>query len=79
MWSFARGLLFIGCLSAVGCGFHLRTYSFEGSVDSFAITGLSRAQVVDPLRRNLRQLGIEQRNEQEAVLERHGNKWRQQT
>lgn len=68
MWLFVRGLFCVACLGLFGCGFQLRTYSFEGSVDTFAITGLNRAQVVAPLRRNLRQLGIEESGKSEAAL-----------
>lgn len=55
-------------LALAGCGFHLRSYNFEGAVDSFAITGQMRAQVVAPLRRNLRQIGVAEKPASEAAL-----------
>jgi len=59
-------LLLSGTLA--GCGFHLRSYSFEATVESFAITGKTRIGVVEPLRRALKQAGVEERAENEAVL-----------
>lgn len=59
-------LLLAGSLA--GCGFHLRSYNFEASVESFAITGKTRVGVAEPLRRALQQAGVEERPENEAAL-----------
>ncbi len=39
------------------CGFQLRSYNLEANVQSFAISGMQRAQVATPLRQALLQLG----------------------
>lgn len=51
-----------------GCGFQLRNYSFESSIESFAITGKDRIQVVVPLRRALRQLGVQETPPTDATM-----------
>lgn len=52
--------LLVAAFALSGCGFQLRSYDLEGNIDNFAISGQTRAQVVDPLRRTLRQLGVEE-------------------
>ena len=51
-----------------GCGFQLRSYGFEGNVESVAITGLIRAEVVAPLRENLRRIQVPEKSASEADL-----------
>jgi LPS-assembly lipoprotein len=55
-------------LSLTGCGFQLRNYDFEASVESFAIVGKQRAQVVAPLRRALTQVGVEESSPTDASM-----------
>jgi LPS-assembly lipoprotein len=55
-------------LLLAGCGFHLRSYNFEGAVESFAITGKTRVGIAQPLRRSLKQVGVEERPEGDAAL-----------
>lgn len=47
-------------LLIAGCGFKLRSYELETNVQSFAITGKTRAAIVDPLRSALLQIGVEE-------------------
>ena len=55
-------------LLLVGCGFHLRSYNFQGEVESYAITGKTRIGVAAPLRRGLKQIGVEESVPDEAAL-----------
>ncbi len=56
-------------ISAGGCGFKLRTYSFAGSVDSFSVTGDTRSVVALPLKRALRQAGLAEATGADAALQ----------
>jgi len=61
------------CLSVVmaalvGCGFHLRTYSFGGSVDNYAIAGKSQLSISAHLRRALKQAGLSEVPPGDATL-----------
>jgi len=51
-----------------GCGFQLRGYDLQSEVTSFAIVGQERARVVNPLRRSLRQAGVEEVAATQAVV-----------
>lgn len=53
-------------LTLAGCGFQLRGYELDANVQSFAITGMTRAQVVAPLKRALQQAGAEEVAQSEA-------------
>ena len=44
-------------LVLAGCGFHLRSYNFTGSIESFAIAGKTRLSITEPLRQGLKQAG----------------------
>lgn len=55
--------LLVAVTSLAGCGFQLRSYNLTASLESYALTGLTRAQVAAPLRRTLTQIGV---NEVEA-------------
>ena len=55
-------------LSASGCGFHLRTYGFTGTLDSFALTGRTNLEVATAVRQQLRQAGIDEASPSEAAL-----------
>ena len=63
-------------LSASGCGFHLRSYGFSGTLDSFALTGRTNLEVATAVRQQLRQAGIDEASPSEAagILERLGPK-----
>ena len=50
------------------CGFQLRSYSFEGALENYALTGQTRASVVPVLRRTLSQVGLNEVSEAEAAL-----------
>ena len=56
------------CLLVSACGFHLRSYNFEGAVASYAIIGQSRSSIAEPLRLGLKQAGINESARNEAVL-----------
>ncbi len=51
---------------AASCGFHLRTYDFESSVDSFSIAGKTRITIAAPLRRALTQAGVDEARSAQA-------------
>lgn len=55
-------------LSLTACGFHLRTYNFESSVESYALAGRTQLQVVEPLRQGLRQAGVREASRDAATL-----------
>jgi LPS-assembly lipoprotein len=52
-----NGLLAALLLS--GCGFHLRTWNLEGTVDTARITANVRNPLAEPLRRGLQSAGVE--------------------
>ena len=52
-----RGLLLAALLS--GCGFHLRTWDLEGTVDTARITANVRNPVAESLKRGLQNAGVE--------------------
>ena len=56
----AAALVLALVAGAGGCGFKLRSYSFAGNVESFSVTGETRSLVAVPLRRALRQAGLEE-------------------
>lgn len=63
-----RVLLIALALGLTGCGFQLRSYNFEGQVESFALTGQVRSVVAQPLRRTLRQIGLSELDADQAAL-----------
>lgn len=54
--------------NVVGCGFHLRTYSFGSSVESYAIAGRTQLSIGADLRRALTQAGLNEVPASEAAL-----------
>lgn len=58
-WSAARLLVLVPLLVLAGCGFHLRSYDLEASLDSVAVLEQGRNLLTEPLRRGLRQAGVE--------------------
>jgi LPS-assembly lipoprotein len=63
--SLLAGALLLG---AGGCGFHLRSYGFGGSVDSYALVGRTNLEVAESLRRQLDQAGVAEVSPGEAAL-----------
>lgn len=61
-------LITLLALSMTGCGFQLRSYSFESSVSSFAIAGDASSAVAQSLRRGLLQAGVEEVSTMDAGL-----------
>ncbi len=61
-------LMLVVLLTASGCGFHLRTYSFSGSVDTFAVTGKRNLDISAQVRRGLKQAGLNEVAADEAAL-----------
>jgi LPS-assembly lipoprotein len=55
MWLLATLLAF----TAGGCGFHLRTWDLESSVESAWVEASPRHDLAEPMRRALRQAGVE--------------------
>ncbi|XOV84665.1 MAG: LPS assembly lipoprotein LptE [bacterium] len=55
-----RVAFLLAVLSLVGCGFQLRSYSFSGAVDSFALIGKTQLGVAQPLRSRLSQAGLQE-------------------
>jgi len=54
-------------LLMAGCGFHLRTWDLEGSIDTARITANARNPLAEPLRRGLLGAGVELvENDQDA-------------
>lgn len=51
-----------------GCGFQLRSYGFQGNIESVAIIGQVRAEVVMPLRQNLARIQVAEKPPSEADL-----------
>jgi LPS-assembly lipoprotein len=51
-----------------GCGFHLRSYELDSAVESFALTGDTRARIAGPLRRAMSQAGVTEISIQDAAL-----------
>ena len=65
----ARYLLAVtAALLLCGCGFHLRTYSFSGSVESYALVGKTGGAVVAAVRDGLRQAGVDEVSANEAQI-----------
>lgn len=65
---YGRLVILVLSFSLVGCGFQLRSYGFEGNIESVAITGMTRAEVVGPLRQNLRRSQVPEKSVSEADL-----------
>ena len=55
-----RPLILAGLLIlvATGCGFHLRTWDLEGSVETALVNASGRNSLAEPLRRALRSAGV---------------------
>ncbi len=51
-----------------GCGFQLRSYDFEGSVESYALIGKTNSRVADALQRTLSQLDVARVEPETATL-----------
>ena len=57
---FTRILILIGVAALVsGCGYHLRTWELDGSIETAKITSNLRNPVADPLGRALKSAGVE--------------------
>ena len=56
------------CLALAGCGFHLRSYNMESSVESYAVIGKTRSSVVAPLHRALQAAGVKQTGQADATV-----------
>jgi LPS-assembly lipoprotein len=61
-------LLAILVMALCGCGFHLRTYNFGTSVDSFAVTGKQNLEVARQVRQALKQAGVAETPVGQAAL-----------
>jgi len=55
-------------LTLASCGFQLRSYNFSGAVERYALTGKTQLGVAQPLRKGLRQAGLQEVGLSEAEL-----------
>ena len=53
------GFLLAICLILSGCGFHLRSWELDGAYSTARVVAAERISLADPLRRALRQAGLE--------------------